>query len=137
MATVHYTICGLEYVFLTGVKIKKVDGEEFVDLPPQDIFKAIAEAVVTNSIPLRGREVQFLRKTVGMKKTELAARMGITSAGVSKWENQPDRLLSKVNQAALKIIIAEVLGVNGSLPVEWDFMATDADTPSRLEVEAA
>ena len=136
MATVHYTVCGLEYIYLTGVKIRKMGGEDFVDLPPQDIFQAIVTAVIKNGIPLRGKEVQFLRKTLGLTKTDLANKLGITSAGISKWEGQPERRLSKINQAALRIVISEELGINHDIPVDWKFLAPEEDTPERLEVAA-
>ncbi len=59
--TIHHTLCGLDYVYIVNAPIAKSGREEYIDLPPWEIDRMIAIEIVKQRIPLRGKEVIFLR----------------------------------------------------------------------------
>lgn len=132
--TVHYTLCGLEYVYLVDAPIGMADGEEYIDLPPEQIDSQIAAAIVREGVPLRGKEVLFLRKALGMNRNQWAKKLGVTASGILRWEQGGDKLLSKINAVAIRLLCAEELGV--ALAATWSAVAGEDEQPERLEVAA-
>lgn len=132
--TIHYTLCGLEYVYLIDAPIGIADGEEFIDLPPEQIDRQIAAAIVREGVPLRGKEVLFLRKALGMNRNQWAKKLGVTASGILRWEQAGDKLLSKINAVAIRLLCAEELGV--ALAGTWSAVAGENEQPERLEVAA-
>lgn len=132
--TIHYTLCGLEYVYLVNVPIGKDGGEEFIDLPPDDIDLMIAKEIIRQKVPLRGTEVLFLRKALKMNRNRWAEKLGVTASGILRWEASGKKRMSKVNEAAIRMLCAEELGIR--LEAKWSSLATTNELPSRLEVAA-
>jgi hypothetical protein len=66
--TIHYTLCGLEYVYLIDVPIGKDGKDEFIDIPPEEIDRMIAVEIIRQKVPLRGKEhsdlSDVLKKTI-------------------------------------------------------------------------
>lgn len=136
LKTVQYTPCGLDYVYLLKVPVDYTEeGDEYIDLPVGDIEKSIARALTVSGVPLHGREIKFLRKALKLPRNEWAKKLGISAAGIFKWENEPDRRLSKVNEVAIRILCAEQLGVE--LDCRWDILVPSDTQPRKLEVKAA
>ena len=134
--TIQYTPCGLDYVYLLKAPIAYTkEGEEFIDMPVGDIEKAIARALIISGVPLYGREVRFLRKALKLPRNEWAKKLGISAAGIFKWENEPERRLSKVNEVAIRILCAERLGI--LLDCRWDILVPSDTHPKKLNVKAA
>ncbi len=69
--TIHYQLCGLDYVYIR-VPVAKSKGEEYINLPMGVIEKAIARQLISARVPIRGAELVFLRKTFGMTLKDLA-----------------------------------------------------------------
>jgi DNA-binding transcriptional regulator YiaG len=95
-APYQFTDSGLPNVFLSGVtyfvcgvceRIVKVE------IPAaKELMNAIAQAIVTKKSPLRGREVQFLRKRLGIKASEFAQMIDSSPEQLSRWENGHNEL---------------------------------------------
>jgi transcriptional regulator with XRE-family HTH domain len=59
---------------------------------------------------LNAKEIQFLRKNMGMKATELKLLLGVSSEAISRWENG-DRKISAANDRLLRIIYSHQKGI--------------------------
>lgn len=132
--TIHYTLCGLEYVYLVNVPIGVDEGEEYIDLPPEQIDRMIASEVVRQGVPLRGREVLFLRKALKMNRNQWAKQLGMTASGILRWERGDEKRLSRINAAVIRMLCAEELGIE--LGGAWSAVVTKEESPERLEVGA-
>ena len=131
--TIHYQLCGLDYVYLLVPVSKTKHGEEYINLPMGVIDRAIATKLIEERVPVRGSEVIFLRKALGMTLSQWAKELGLSPAGIMKWEKAPKKRLSRVNEAAVRAFCAEQLDVD--LTGKWsDLVARDA-TPKRLSLK--
>lgn len=87
----RYTESGLSNVVLQDVEVRSCPqcGDEQVVLPQiTELHRAIALAVVRTNARLRGEEVRFLRKYMGLSGGDFAARMGVDPSTLSRWENR-------------------------------------------------
>jgi DNA-binding transcriptional regulator YiaG len=132
--TIHYTLCGLEYVYLVDAPIGKDGKEEFIDLSPEEIDRMIAVEIIRQKVPLRGKEVLFLRKALKMNRNRWAEKLGVTASGILRWEETGEKRMSKINEAAIRMLCAEELGIK--LDPRWSSLATAPESPERLEVAA-
>lgn len=132
--SIHYTLCGLEYVYLMNAPVGKDGDEEFIDLPPEKIDRMIATEIIWQRVPLRGKEVLFLRKALKMNRNRWAEKLGVTPSGILRWEQAGEKRMSKINEAAIRMLCAEELGVK--LESKWSKLATEEELPERLEVAA-
>jgi DNA-binding transcriptional regulator YiaG len=132
--TIHYTLCGLEYVYLVDAPIGKDGKEEFIDLSPEEIDRMIAVEIIRQKVPLRGKEVLFLRKALKMNRNRWAEKLGVTASGILRWEETGEKRMSKINEAAIRMLCAEELGIK--LDPRWSSLATAPELPERLEVAA-
>lgn len=85
----RYVECGLKDVFLiNGFKVETHEGEEYVFIHNvEDLHWAIGRHLATrHGKPLNGRELRFLRKTMNLTQSELAAEFGKKSQTVARWE---------------------------------------------------
>jgi DNA-binding transcriptional regulator YiaG len=94
----------------------------------------IATEIIRQGIPLRGREVLFLRKALKMNRNQWAEKLGVTASGILRWEQGGDKRLSKINEAAIRMLCAEELGVE--LIGKWSAVVARSYVPERLEVAA-
>ena len=132
--TIHYKLCGLDYVYLR-VPVAKANGEEYITLPMGVIEKAIAKKIIEARVPIRGVELVFLRKTFGMSLKDLANEFGLSAAGVLKWEKGRETRLSKVNEAAVRAFAAEKLGI--AIVGRWSKLVAKPETPKRMSLNLA
>lgn len=86
---------GLPNVYLSGIKVFSctVCGKMRAEIPAvSELMNAIARAIVTKTSPLTGKEVQFLRKRVGIKQTDFANMIDASPEQLSRWENDHNQL---------------------------------------------
>ena len=133
LKTIHYQICGLDYIYLQAPLVKSTTGEEYIDLPMGIIEKAIAKKIMEARVPLKGAEVIFLRKTLGLTLKEWACEFGLSAAGVLKWEKARTIRLSKVNEAAVRSLVSEKLGL--TIDGIWSNLVAKEETPKRLSLK--
>lgn len=88
----HYTACGLPNVWLVnGYKFEKNNYGEFVSIHDLDqLYQAIAVALVGKSAPLTGMEFRFLRKELDMSQKRLGEYYGRDRQSVMKWEQSDE-----------------------------------------------
>ena len=133
MKTINYRLCGLDYVYVNVPVCKDKDGEEYIDLPMGAIEEGIARKLIEARVPIRGLEVMFLRKTFGMSLKVWAAEFGLSAAGVMKWEKSSKTRLSKVNEAAVRALSAEKLGLE--IDGVWSNLVAKESTPKRISLK--
>lgn len=85
----HYKESGLDYVYLVGVLQYKCScGENFVEIPRiNELHLLIGKNIVCKKDLLRGEEVKFLRKEMGIKSKNMAAMLSLNPETYSRWEN--------------------------------------------------
>lgn len=65
----------------------------YPELPAaQMLHAAIAKDILAQREALRGEEVRFLRKEMGIKAKDFADMLGVTKVAVSRWENSKGAL---------------------------------------------
>jgi putative transcriptional regulator len=102
MALYHYTMCGLDNVWLeNGFEIIETPYGQGVSIHDvEGLHVAIAKNIITKSKRLTGKEIKFLRKELNMSQSALSVALGVSENSVRGWEksrtdiSQPaDRLL--------------------------------------------
>ncbi|TDJ09472.1 MAG: hypothetical protein E2O68_00270 [Deltaproteobacteria bacterium] len=105
------------------------------DVHAKSILKVetkISRFIIKNR-PLRGREVQFLRKTSMLSCEKLGSKMGISGTTIFKWEKAPSKRLSPPNEAFVRLFFAELLSI--SIGTSLKEMIPDKET--ELELKAS
>lgn len=90
-----FTECGLPNVVLQGVELilcPKCGNEDAVIPRVNDLMRALALAVLSKPYRLRGEDLRYLRKYLGMTSDEFARLIHIDKTNLSKWENNHDRI---------------------------------------------
>jgi DNA-binding XRE family transcriptional regulator len=101
----------LEYIKFLNVPMYESEYGSVIDLPPHFLEKLAAEAVIKERIPLRGKEVKFLRKTLSLSLEKFANKIGLTSGAIFRWEQDRETQLIPVNEIAVRTFMAEALGI--------------------------
>jgi hypothetical protein len=125
----------LNYVVLLDVPVRDSKFGPIIDLDPAFVEKRIAEELITQRVPLRGREIQFLRKTLGLSLEKFANSFGYSAGGVLKWERDPEKRLDALTEAGLRSWFAEKFEVK--LPGKFKELVGYEKSPERVEVRTA
>ena len=86
----HYTESGLDNVFLSNIEVEVCleCGAKSPSIPRiTDLHSAIARVIALQETQLRGRDVRFLSKQLGLRAKEWAALIKVDAATLSRWEN--------------------------------------------------
>ena len=128
--TIHYTICGLDYVYLENFPVRQTKHGEVLDADLAAIEREIASQIIRQGIPIRGAEVKFLRKSLGLSMERFGALLGLSPPAILKWERAPQKRLHPINEVAVRALMAERLGIF----VEGNFtvLRGKSVTPDRL-----
>ena len=126
----------LEYVTVKNVPMEtSVSGQHVIAAETLSrIERAVACAVLANAVPLRGKEVQFIRKAFGLSARALAELLGISHVAVRKWEKNAGKRLDLMNEVAVRAMLAAYIHIDMLLS---DAVLRAADKPSKLEINAA
>jgi DNA-binding transcriptional regulator YiaG len=101
---------GFEYISLQ-VPVKDSFHGSFIDVKPELIETLVAKAMIEHKVPLRGKEVKFIRKVLGLSLERFAAKIDFTSGSILKWEKSETERLHKANEIICRAYFAEALGV--------------------------
>jgi DNA-binding transcriptional regulator YiaG len=75
-----------------------------------ELFAALALAIVKKPCPLNGADVRFLRKFLKMTGEQFASYLDVTKSHVSKWENGADPVGGQSDRAIRAVTVC--LGEN-------------------------
>jgi DNA-binding XRE family transcriptional regulator len=88
MSSHHYTECGLQNVFIEGLKIDIDDeGDEVITIPAvNELHQIIALGIVSHEHGISGDELRFLRTEMGYTQAELASLVHHDKQSIGRWE---------------------------------------------------
>ena len=104
-----------------------------IDCPIQNLEKMAAIAIIKEKIPLRGKEVRFLRKVLGLSREKFAAKLDLSSGAIVKWEQAENERLHLVNEITVRIFVADQL----ELDTQFRFSDFIEGKLHKLELKAA
>lgn len=133
--TLHYPICGLDYVYLKNVPVCKTAHGEAIDADLSAIEKDIAREIVCKGIPLRGAEVQFLRKSLALSMEKFGKLLGISAPAILKWERARTKRLEPINEVAVRALMAERLDIE--IKGRFTVLKGNSETPAKLFLKVA
>jgi len=126
---------GLSYLELRDLPIrvsKDKDIGEVVDIVPADMEREICVEMINQRIPIRGLEVEFLRKAIGLSLEKFASQLDLSAASILKWERAQTKRLARINELAVRAMVAERMGLQ---PVRLSDIPDLASTPEKLVVD--
>jgi transcriptional regulator with XRE-family HTH domain len=103
----HYTVSGLDYVYLlNGFNIEN-DPEHgrIVSVEAEDdLLRAIGFHIICQEGPMTGKEIRFLRKQMGLTQDQLAAHLGVNVQSVANYEK--GRTLPPTSDRLIRFVFA-------------------------------
>lgn len=126
-------IGGLSYIEVRQVPIrtskdKTVGGIITADMG--EIERFVAAEIIRQHLPLRGKEVLFLRKALGLSMEKFAVSLGLTAASILKWERASGKRLALINEFAVRGFVAERLKVKEA--VRFSDLSDTTETPKKV-----
>lgn len=126
----------MEYVTVRNVPLEKTASGKYGVTAHVwgEIEKMVATEILTQKVPLRGREVKFLRKAFGLSARALAELMGISHVAILKWEKQPEKRLDMANEIAVRAMLATHMHIDMMLK---NAVLKGIEKASKIEVDAS
>ena len=106
----HYTACGLDYVYLIdGFDLyEDEDGDvSYAIKDVDDLHKSIAYTVITQLPELRGMELRFLRSFLQISQKSLAKCLGKKRDSIAKSEADSKKALQRATDRLLRFYVME------------------------------
>jgi putative zinc finger/helix-turn-helix YgiT family protein len=91
----HYTESGLDNIYLDSIDLiacKTCDDESPVIPRILELHAAIGRALALQPAPLRGEDVRFLRKQLGLRAKQWAGLLKVSFQTLSRWENNEQKI---------------------------------------------
>lgn len=126
---------GLKYIALKGVPYEesKKHGQLIHASVSKQVERLASHAILAAGLPIRGREVAYYRSILGLSLKQFGSLLGYSDVAILKWERAKDKRLERVNEIAVRVLIAQRMGFSlDSFPLE---VPADAKSPKVLEVE--
>jgi transcriptional regulator with XRE-family HTH domain len=110
--------CGLDNVYLVGIKyFEKPDGTFSAEIPAvKQLLNLIASDLIFSDSQLRGVEMRFLRKRLGLKASEMAKHLSLDGSTLSRIEGEKQDFSVQVSQLMkfVYILLCEDLNMEES-----------------------
>ena len=96
----HFIDSGLDNVYLVGIRyFEKPDGTFTAEIPAiKQLLNLIASDLVFSDAQLRGSEIRFLRKRLGIKSSEMAKHLSLDGSTLSRIETEKQDFSIQVSQ---------------------------------------
>jgi DNA-binding transcriptional regulator YiaG len=133
--TVHYSACGLDYVYLKDVPIHDTSHGKVMAVDLNVIERDIAGEIVRQGVPIRGAEVQFLRKSLGLSMEKFGRLLTLSAPAILKWERARTKRLGPINEVAVRALMAEQLDIE--MKGRFTVLKGNSETPIRLLLKVA
>jgi len=135
---VPYDEAGLPGVTLVGVEVHRCPkcGEHEVAIPAiEQLHESLAMELIAEPGRLRGAEIRFLRKYLGLSGAEFARRIGVDPATVSRWENDKDKMGGQADRL-LRLMVVHGKPVEEYPLEKLDEVSDEAKRPKRYELRS-
>lgn len=106
----HYTECGLDNVFICGIK-RHVDdhGEQILHISAiNNLHKVIACGIVESSAGISGKELRFLRTMMGMTQEQLGGYVHHDAQSIARWEKGKSKI-QETSDMIIRMLAVEKL----------------------------
>jgi transcriptional regulator with XRE-family HTH domain len=119
MADHHYTECGLQNVYISGIqKVVDDEGDEVILIPAiNNLHRVIAEGIVSHQKGMDGSELRFLRSEMGYTQSELAALVHRDKQTIGRWERAESEIDS-TSEAVIRKLAIERLKLSVTLGMD-------------------
>jgi DNA-binding transcriptional regulator YiaG len=98
-----------------------------------EVEQQVAAEIVSRQLPIRGAEVVFLRKALGLSRLEFAKGLSLSDVAVLKWERAADKRLAPINEVAVRAYFAQRLKLK--LEGTFDALIGHESTPKKLVIQ--
>lgn len=135
MKATTYQFAGLEYIRVSNIPLKRREAGTVIAMDLFDIERLVATEIVRRRFPIRGIEVKFFRKHLGLSLKKFGGIFHVSDVAVLKWEKKPESSLEFSSEIAMRAFMAEQLGIPfvGALSA----LETGAETPKRPVIVGA
>ena len=86
-------------------------------------------------IPIRGAEVQFLRKSLDLSMEKFGRLLGLSAPAILKWERARIKRLAPINEVAVRALMAEHLSIE--MKGRFTVLKGNPETPTKLLLRVA
>jgi DNA-binding transcriptional regulator YiaG len=93
----------------------------------------VAAEIILRKLPIRGAEVEFLRKALGLSRLEFAKGLSLSDVAVLKWERTSEKRLVPINEVAVRAYFAQRLKIK--IEGTFDALIGDESTPKKLVIQ--
>ncbi len=103
----RFTESGLKSVILKGVEFVRCDqcnSKELIIPHMNELMRVIALAFLWKPGKLKGEDVKYLRKYVGLSAVDFSRTLGVDPTTLSKWENDHDPVGS-ANDRLIRLVV--------------------------------
>jgi len=97
------------------------------------IERIVARVILERGVPLRGAEVQYLRAVLAMSQRQLGDLLGYSGVAILKWERAKSRRLDRVNEIAVRALMADRYGVK--IDSAWDSLVGASEVPKKVLID--
>lgn len=110
----HYLESGLEYVYIKKVRAINTSYSLSVNIPKvKEIHEKIVTLILKHNIPLRGKELRFIRKTLKIIQVDLSNLLGIAQSTLVTWESKElDQQIDSAHSYFLQQYFREKCGLS-------------------------
>lgn len=124
MTTYHYTLCGLDNVYLeNGYVVRETRHGKAVSVNDVDgLHKLLASTLLEKPSSLSGKEFRFLRVQLGLTQDSLANLMGVTEGAVSLWERKD--VVPRANDQLIRMMVLAKLDGNARVRMALERIQT-------------
>lgn len=124
----------LDYIVFKSVPMRESKWGPVMELNESILEQAALHALVAHRVPLRGREIKFIRKAMGLTIQDFAKKLRLTHGAVQGWEKGPDQRLLPFNEIAVRVFLAEELKIE--ILAYFSVLIGTEQTPKRIELLA-
>lgn len=97
------------------------------------VERHVAHALIAGRRPLRGAEVLFFRRVLGISQKQLGEKLGYSDVAILKWERAKVKRLDPVNEVAVRALMAGLFGVK--LLGTFDALLGDGKASKKLVLD--
>ena len=130
-----YDVCGLPNVYLlNGYAVIQRDGDEFVAVKDvEGLHRAISKHIVLTHKVLAPSEARFIRKTLILTQSEMAAKLGVNVQSIARWEKGQSEMPGTADKLLRAVFMAKNLSGDEDLHILRKLLTTVMDDLDEMD----